>query len=92
MALLLGALIAGLFGLILGLPALRMRGLYLALLTLMIAAALQVVVNVIGFPAAARLAGKIVAASAYLSSARRSRVATAPISATRCSGSPPDWR
>lgn len=49
-ALVLGALIAGLFGLILGLPALRMRGLYLALLTLMIAAAVQVVVNVIGFP------------------------------------------
>jgi len=36
--------------LVLGLPALRMRGLYLALLTLMIAAAVQVVVNVIGFP------------------------------------------
>jgi branched-chain amino acid transport system permease protein len=50
MALILGAIIAGLFGLILGLPALRMRGLYLALLTLMIAAAVQVVVNVIGFP------------------------------------------
>ncbi len=50
LALVLGALIAGVFGLILGLPALRMRGLYLALLTLMIAAAVQVVVNVIGFP------------------------------------------
>lgn len=50
LALVLGALIAGLFGLILGLPALRMRGLYLALLTLMIAAAVQVVVNVVGFP------------------------------------------
>ena len=50
LALVLGALIAGLFGLILGLPALRMRGLYLALLTLMIAAAVQVVFNVIGFP------------------------------------------
>ena len=50
LALILGAVIAGLFGLILGLPALRMRGLYLALLTLMIAAAVQVVVNVIGFP------------------------------------------
>lgn len=49
-ALVLGAVIAGLFGLIVGLPALRMRGLYLALLTLMIAAAFQVVVNVIGFP------------------------------------------
>jgi branched-chain amino acid transport system permease protein len=49
-ALILGAVIAGLFGLIVGLPALRMRGLYLALLTLMVAAAFQVVVNVIGFP------------------------------------------
>jgi branched-chain amino acid transport system permease protein len=50
LALICGALVAGLFGLIVGLPALRMRGLYLALLTLMIAAAFQVVVNVIGFP------------------------------------------
>jgi branched-chain amino acid transport system permease protein len=50
LALLLGATIAGLFGLLVGLPALRMRGLYLALLTLMVAAAFQVVVNVIGFP------------------------------------------
>ena len=50
LALILGAIIAGLFGLIVGLPALRMRGLYLALLTLMVAAAFQVVVNVIGFP------------------------------------------
>lgn len=50
LALIAGALIAGLFGLVVGLPALRMRGLYLALLTLMVAAAFQVVVNVIGFP------------------------------------------
>lgn len=50
LGLVLGAVIAGLFGLLVGLPALRMRGLYLALLTLMIAAAFQVVVNVIGFP------------------------------------------
>jgi branched-chain amino acid transport system permease protein len=49
-ALVLGALVAGAFGLVVGLPALRMRGLYLALLTLMIAAAFQVVINVIGFP------------------------------------------
>lgn len=49
-ALLAGALVAAVFGLIVGLPALRMRGLYLALLTLMVAAAFQVVVNVIGFP------------------------------------------
>lgn len=49
-ALVLGAVVAGVFGLLVGLPALRMRGLYLALLTLMVAAAFQVVVNVIGFP------------------------------------------
>lgn len=49
-ALLLGAVAAGVSGLVVGLPALRMRGLYLALLTLMIAAAFQVAVNVIGFP------------------------------------------
>lgn len=61
LALILGALIAGLFGLILGLPALRMRGLYLALLTLMIAAAVQVVLNVVGFPdGGAGWAGKVV--------------------------------
>ncbi len=45
-----GACTAGVFGLLVGLPALRMRGLYLALLTLLVAAAFQVVVNVIGFP------------------------------------------
>jgi len=45
-----GAVTAGVFGLLVGLPALRMRGLYLALLTLLVAAAFQVVVNVIGFP------------------------------------------
>jgi branched-chain amino acid transport system permease protein len=50
LALIFGALVAGIFGLLVGLPALRMRGLYLALLTLMVAAAFQVLVNVIGFP------------------------------------------
>ena len=50
LALVLGAVVAAVFGLLVGLPALRMRGLYLALLTLMVAAAFQVVVNVIGFP------------------------------------------
>lgn len=49
-ALLAGAIVAAAFGLIVGLPALRMRGLYLALLTLMVASAFQVAVNVIGFP------------------------------------------
>ena len=37
--LLAGAVVAGAFGLLVGLPALRMRGLYLALITLMVAAA-----------------------------------------------------
>ncbi len=50
LALLAGGVVAGVFGLIVGLPALRMRGLYLALLTLMVAAAFQVAVNGIGFP------------------------------------------
>ena len=45
-ALLAGALVAAVFGLLVGLPALRMRGLYLALLTLMVAAAVQVVVDI----------------------------------------------
>jgi branched-chain amino acid transport system permease protein len=53
---------AGLFGLLVGLPALRMRGLYLALLTLMVAAAFQVVVNVTGFPdGGPGFTGKVVA-------------------------------
>lgn len=60
--LLAGALTAGVFGLLVGLPALRMRGLYLALLTLMVAAAFQVVVNVVGFPDGGDgFTGKIVA-------------------------------
>jgi len=50
LALVIGAVVAAVVGLVVGLPALRMRGLYLALLTLMVAAAFQVVVNVIGFP------------------------------------------
>ncbi len=49
-------------GLLVGLPALRMRGLYLALLTLMVAAAFQVVVSAIGFPdGGTGFTGKIVA-------------------------------
>ena len=60
-ALLAGGVVAALFGLVVGLPALRMRGLYLALLTLMIAAAFQVAVNVIGFPdGGSGFAGKVI--------------------------------
>lgn len=62
-----GSLVAGLFGLLVGLPALRMRGLYLALITLMMAAAFQVVVNVIGFPdGGPGFTGKIVAGQRVL--------------------------
>jgi branched-chain amino acid transport system permease protein len=50
LALLAGGCVASLFGLLTGLPALRMRGLYLALVSLMVAAAFQVVINVTGFP------------------------------------------
>lgn len=65
--LLAGALVAGLFGLLVGLPALRMRGLYLALITLMMAAAFQVVVNVISFPdGGTGFTGKIVAGQRVL--------------------------
>ncbi len=61
-ALVLGGVVAGVFGLLVGLPALRMRGLYLALLTLMVAAAFQVVVNVISFPdGGTGFTGKVVA-------------------------------
>lgn len=49
-ALLGGGLAAALFGLVAGLPALRMRGLYLAIITLMTAGALQVLISAFGFP------------------------------------------
>ena len=45
-----GGLAASIFGVIFGLPALRMRGLYFALITLMIAGAFQVFISAIGFP------------------------------------------
>jgi ABC-type branched-subunit amino acid transport system permease subunit len=48
--LLAGGIAASVFGVIFGLPALRMRGLYFALITLMIAGAFQVFINAIGFP------------------------------------------
>ena len=41
---------ASVFGVLFGLPALRMRGLYFALITMMIAGAFQVIINAIGFP------------------------------------------
>jgi branched-subunit amino acid ABC-type transport system permease component len=50
MALLCGGVAAALFGLIFGLPALRMRGLYFALTTLMIAGGFQVVITAMNFP------------------------------------------
>jgi branched-subunit amino acid ABC-type transport system permease component len=48
--LLCGGVAAAVFGLIFGLPALRMRGLYLALATLMIAGGFQVVITATDFP------------------------------------------
>ena len=45
-----GGVSAAVFGLVFGLPALRMRGLYLALTTLMIAGGFQVVITAIDFP------------------------------------------
>lgn len=50
LSLLAGGAVAAVFGVLFGLPALRMRGLYFALLTLMIAGAFQVVINAFGFP------------------------------------------
>jgi branched-chain amino acid transport system permease protein len=50
MTLLCGGAAAAVFGLIFGLPALRMRGLYLALATLMIAGGFQVVITATDFP------------------------------------------
>lgn len=50
LAVLLGGIAAALFGVVVGLPALRMRGLYLALVTLMLAGAVQVILTAGGFP------------------------------------------
>jgi branched-chain amino acid transport system permease protein len=50
LALLTGGLVAAAFGLVVGLPALRMRGLYLAIITLMMAGAIQVLISAFGFP------------------------------------------
>ena len=47
---LLGGAITGLIGLIVGLPAVRMRGLYLALVTLMFASGFQILVTAVQFP------------------------------------------
>lgn len=45
-----GGVAAAVVGMAAGLPALRMKGLYLALVTLMMAGGFQVVVGVVGFP------------------------------------------
>jgi branched-chain amino acid transport system permease protein len=45
-----GGLAAAIVGLVVGLPALRMRGLYLAIVTLMTAGAIQVLISAFGFP------------------------------------------
>ena len=48
--LLIGGVIAAVVGVIIGLPALRVSGLYLALVTLMLAAAIELVLRVLQFP------------------------------------------
>ncbi len=50
LVLLIGGVAAGLVGLVAGIPALRMRGLYLALVTLMGAGGFEVIVTATGFP------------------------------------------
>ncbi|MEP7101780.1 MAG: branched-chain amino acid ABC transporter permease [Burkholderiales bacterium] len=45
-----GGLTSCVIGMLAGLPALRMKGLYLALVTMMMAGGFQVVINVFGFP------------------------------------------
>ncbi|WP_421580187.1 branched-chain amino acid ABC transporter permease [Shinella sp. M31] len=49
-SLLSGGVVAALLGLLFGVPALRLRGLYLALVTLMLAGAFQIVISAWGFP------------------------------------------
>jgi branched-chain amino acid transport system permease protein len=62
-ALLTGGVVAAAFGLVVGLPALRMRGLYLAIITLMMAGAIQVLISAFGFPdGGAGILGKSVGA------------------------------
>lgn len=50
LSLLAGGAAAGLTGMLVGLPALRLRGLYLALITLMAAAGFSVLINALQFP------------------------------------------
>lgn len=45
-----GGIVAALVGLVFGIPALRLRGLYLALVTLMLAGAFQTIISAWGFP------------------------------------------
>ena len=45
-----GGLVASLIGVLWGLPALRFRGIYLALVTLMLSGAFQVVISAVNFP------------------------------------------
>lgn len=62
-----GGIAAGLVGLVVGLPALRMRGLYLALITLMAAGGFQVIVGGTGFPdGGSGFLGRVTSASARL--------------------------
>jgi branched-chain amino acid transport system permease protein len=48
--LLIGGLVAAVIGVLIGLPALRVSGLYLALVTLMLAAGVEIVLNEVKFP------------------------------------------
>ena len=50
LALLTGGVAAALVGLVVGLPALRMRGVHRAIITLMMAGAIQVLISAFGFP------------------------------------------
>ena len=62
MTLLAAGLAASVCGVIFGLPALRMRGLYFALITLMIAGAFQIIINAMSFPdGGPGLSGKVYA-------------------------------
>jgi branched-chain amino acid transport system permease protein len=48
--LIIGGLVAAVIGVVIGLPALRVSGLYLALVTLMLAAGVEIVLGVVKFP------------------------------------------
>ena len=86
---LIAGLVTGVIGTLIGLPALRLSGLYLALITLMAAGAITVVLRIAQFPNGGerllrQLGGRrhVVAAAPPVAGARRHRPTTATASSS----------